>query len=518
MSKLVYLKDNLEGISKGVKLLSDSVGSTLGPSGKTVIIHRIGEDPFITKDGVTVAKEVDSDDDIERLGIMLARKASTKMDEEEGDGTTSTTVILNGLFEEFNAAKFEMKNFDMYAFHNRMHALVDTFCDELEKSSRVPTINDLRNIALTSSNNDVVIAELFLQAFNNVGKEGYINFVDSTNGKSYLDIINGFVLEMGYADRKYANNPFTNFFEAKEASVLLYDAEFTDRKQMINFLHNEKKTGLPILIIAKNYSTDVVEVVDFNNSNALNPRVCLVKNIYRNDEYDGLMSDIEHYTEAERTKEYSDFDTVLGYVNDLVVKQGYMIFGEASESVKQPLEDYLELLALSAKEESSAFLKEQILKRVSRIKNGVTTLYIGGDSEIEIKERRHRVEDAFKACKSAIKNKVVVGGGNTLMAITKLLVLNSPTEMIFSRAILKPYLLILKNSMHLEAEINKISFEINFKICYNARERKYEHTEETSVLDPLNVVVNSIKNAVSIFLTVISTECVIIEKEKIDEY
>lgn len=97
MSKLVYLKDNLEGISRGVKLLSDSVGSTLGPSGKTVIIHRIGEDPFITKDGVTVAKEVDSDNDIERLGIMLARKASTKMDEEEGDGTTSTTVILNGL-------------------------------------------------------------------------------------------------------------------------------------------------------------------------------------------------------------------------------------------------------------------------------------------------------------------------------------------------------------------------------------------------------------------------------------
>lgn len=518
MSKRVYLKDNLKGISSGVKLLCDGVGSTLGPSGKTVIIHRIGEDPFTTKDGVTVAKEIDSDDDIERLGIMLARKASTKMDEEEGDGTTSATVTLNGLFEEFNSQKIDMKNFDMYAFQKRIHELVELFSRELEKNSRIPTISDLRSIALTSSNNDIVIAELFLKAFNNVGKDGYINFVDSTNGRSYLDIINGFVLEMGYADRKYANNAITNFFEVERACVFLYDAEFTDRKQMISFLYNEKKAGLPILIIAKNYSSDVVEVVDFNNSQLANPRVCLVKNIYRNDEYQGLLSDIEHYTGAERTKEYSEFDTVIGYVNDLIVKQGYMIFGDVDESIKFPLSEYLDVLTLSAKEESSNFLSEQILKRVSRIKNGVTTLYIGGDSEIEIKERKHRVEDAFKACKSAIKNKIVVGGGNTLVAIVKLLLLTSETEILFAKAVLKPYELILRNSMHLEKDIDEISSQISFDKCYNARTRKFESTEETSVLDPLNVVVNSIKNAVSIFLTVISTECVIIEKEKKDEY
>lgn len=515
MSKKVYLSDNYGSISSGVEILARGVGSTLGPSGKTVIIHRQGEDPFITKDGVTVANEIDSDDDLERLGILLARKASSKMDEDDGDGTTSATVMLHGFFKGFLGYREVVGDgFSMFTFQNRIHELVEYVEGELDKISVYPDLGRLYKIALTSSNNDVLIADLLTQAFKKVGHDGYINLVDSVTGHSYLDSIDGFVLEMGYADRKYSNDLVSGFFKADIAGVLLYDGEMKSRSEVLKFMAHESRKGRPILVIAKDYSREVMELVSFSNSQPMNPKICLVKNIYRNDEYDGLLSDIEHYTGAVRTSEYDEFDTEVGEVNNLVVKQGYMIFGKASDYLQKDLDDYLELLTLSAKEESSVFLKDQILKRVSRIKNGVTTLYIGGNSEIEIKERRHRVEDAFKACKSAIRNHVVIGGGNSIVSIAKKYVDHTDESRLFFDAILSPFFLILENSMHTIEESYAIYNKIGDGKYYDAKTRQYTNYDDCYVMDPVSVVVNGIKNAVSIFLTVISTECIIIEKNR----
>lgn len=465
MSKAVYLKDSFDFIADGVELLAKGVGSTLGPSGKTVIIHRIGEDPFITKDGVTAANEFDSDHPLIRLGIMLARKVSSKMDTDDGDGTTSTTVVLNALIQNYREHIGAETLPEMYEFQQQIHFLANFLYTELDKRAKVPTIDDLKRIALTSTNHDEILAELFHKAYAKVGFDGYINLANSNNGESKVDIIDGFVLEMGYADRKYANNPVTNFFEAKTARILLYDAEFTDRKQMVDFLSQYLPKGVPVVVIAKNFSSEVVELVDYNNSTAKGTVVCLVKNIYRNDEYDGLVSDIEHYTGAVRTKSFEKFETELGICHDLVIKQGYTIMGKCDETLESSLEDYLHLLTLSAEEEASLFLKEQILKRVSRIKNGVTTVYIGGDSEIEIKERRHRADDAFKACNSAIRNKVIVGGGNTIVNIAKEFkkITETTVSELFFDSVLAPFFLILENSLHSANEQNMIYYQISEK-------------------------------------------------------
>lgn len=509
MSKQIYLSDSKEKLVEGVNLLADAVKSTLGPSGKTVIIANGQDEPFTTKDGVTVAMEMEHIDPIINAAIQLVKKVASKMDMDSGDGTTTATVLCRELIVLGMKAR-ENDFFDDHEFKNMMHKELEYIISKiLENAVEIP-LEEIHKVAFTSANQDEEIASLFQQAFNNAGADGYINIMESPRGKSYVDIINGFVLELGYADRKFANN-INGFFQAEKCKVVLYDNEFTDKNEILKLIdRSSRKNPLPIVIFAKDFSTDVNRIVDFNNSDRIGDKICLIKNYHRNDEYTALMNDLAHYTGAEIIQHFDEFDSEFGEACNVIVKPGYTILGAVEGTRLELLNDYLALLEMAAKEEKSPAYATQYRKRIDKMKNGITTYYVGGSSDVEIKEKRHRVEDAYKACKAALKDKVIVGGGQSLVLLSKRDQDIEYYESIFYESIKKPFQEILKNSLHSERDIEHIANEIIFERGYNAKTREFENLYESGIVDPTSVVINGLKNAVSIALTILSTECVIV--------
>lgn len=514
MSKKIYLKEtSRQKLLEGIDLFADAVKSTLGPSGKTVIISNGVSDPFSTKDGVTVGMEIDHHDPVMNVGIQLVKKVTSKMDADSGDGTTTATVLCRELIVLGMELKEQLGDeFNEHLFINTIHEELEILLAKLEQVAVDIPLEEIGKVALTSANNDSLIANLFQEAFNNSGKDGHINIVQSVFEKSYVDIIKGFVIELGYVGRNFANNYITGFFEAQKCKILLYDNEFKDRKEMIKLMTNaSEKNPMPLIIIAKDFSKEVEAIVEFNNNDRIGIKTCLIKNHLRNDEYMNLMMDISNYSGAQIVQEFDEFDCEFGEVSNVVVKQGFTIFGEVEGTRKQMLDDYLFLMESAAKEEKSPAYSEQIKKRVDKMRNGVTTFYVGGNSDIEITEKKHRVDDAYKSCCAALKGKVVMGGGQSLVLLSKDYNQCNDYQLIFSKAIRKPFEEILKNCLHSEDDISTIRQTISFEEGYNAKTRKYENLFDSGIVDPLIVVVNGLKNAVSIALTISSTECLIVE-------
>jgi chaperonin GroEL len=522
MSKKIYLKDSQDKILEGINLLADAVNSTLGPSGKTVIIANAGEEPFATKDGVTVASQISHPDPVLNAGIQMVKKVSTKMDLDSGDGTTTAMVLCRELIKLGMELKSFKLDFDDHEFKKNILKEMEYVLEKVRSYSHKINLKDIYHVAFTSANNDEEIARLFQEAFNNAKESGYINIVETTTGKSYVDIIKGYVVELGYMDRVFANNPINNFFEAPKAKIVLYDNEFTSKQEIVKLIERTNRAieQLPIVIIAKDFSKDVQSVVQFNNMDRLGNKICLIKNPLRNDEYFNLMNDVSNYTGAEIIKHFDEFESEFGVGNNVVVKQGYTIFGEPSSTQNDLLENYLSLLLLAAKEEKSNFHSEGMIKRVDRMRNGVTTFYVGGNSDVEITEKKHRIEDAYRSCKAALKSNVVVGGGQVFAIITKNELQNDISrdeklndyQKTFYRTICRPFYEIMTNSLHLESNIGQISDQITLENGYNAKTRKFENLLKSGVVDPVSVIENSLKNAVSIALTVLSTECLIVEE------
>jgi chaperonin GroEL len=496
---------------EGVDLLYNAVKSTLGPSGKTVIIANAGEDPFATKDGVTVAMEMNHPDPVINVGIQMVKKVASKTDEDSGDGTTSATVVCRTLIALGMEARSK-SGFNEHLFRETINAELQYIVNAIRKNSVKIPLAEIGKVALTSANNDLEIANLFQKAFNNAKEDGYINILETMTGKSYVDIIKGYVVEMGYCDRKYANNPITGYFEADKCKVILYDNEFTDKKEIIRLIDTGSKVNpLPIIIFAKDFSKDVESIVEFNNMDRIGIKICLIKNQFRNDEYMNYMNDLSQYTGADIIQNFNEYDSEFGEANNVVVKQGYTVFGEVEGTRKELLDEYLFLLEMASKEEKSAYHSTSMLKRIDKMKNGITTFYVGGASDIEIKEKKHRVEDAYKACKAALKDNVIIGGGQSLVLLSKDIRNPDPFQTIFYSSICRPFAEILKNSFHNDDEILKIGNAISFEKGYNAKTRKFENLYESGIVDPISVSINGLTNAVSIALTVLSTECLIVE-------
>lgn len=501
---------------EGLELLTKAVGSTLGPSGKTVIIHNDGEEPFTTKDGVTVAEAINHPNPIMNAAIQLFKKVSSKMNIDSGDGTTTVTVICYELIR----LGFELENepdFDPYLFKKIIEECLERTLEEILRRSKNVEISDIMNIATISANNDPAIGKLFQEAYDQTGKDGYINIVESVNGESFTKIIQGYVIDHGYPERKYANNKLTNFFEAKEAYVLIYDNELIEKKEIMDIVKffDSKARKLPLIIFAKDFSKVTLPIIDFHNMDRSSYGICPIKIPLRNQEYIDLLSDISNYTGAEITKKFDQFSYSEGTANDVIVKQGYTIFGKPGKTRQEILDSYLNDLNLSAAAEASHHIAEEIKKRINKMTKGVTTIYIGANSDIELKEKQHRVDDAYHACRASLQSGRIIGGGQSLLLIALENDNGSHTDKyrkVFYDAISKPFFQILENSNHNEEDRKKIRDKITWEKGYNAKTRKFENLMETGVIDPVKILVDSLTNAVSIATTILNTECTIIDQ------
>jgi chaperonin GroEL len=514
MSKQVYSKDSQEKLMEGINILADAVQSTLGPSGKTVMIKNLGEPPFTTKDGVTVAEVMDSNDPVINAGMQYIKMVASKMNVDFGDGTTTVTIMCRKMIQLGMELRKNDPNFDEHLFRTVIYECLEKAKHDVLRNSVKLELKDIHKIAFTSSNNDKEIADLFQAAYDHCGADGYINILESVTGKSYLSLIEGYVLQMGYIERSYANNHLTNFFEASRAKVFLYDGEFNDKKEALEIIrHLTIGTDIiPVLIIAKDFSKDVKGVFEFNNSDRIGVKACLVKNHLRNDEYSSLLQDLSEYTGAVPFKNYDRFDSQYGIVNDLIVKQGYTVFGKPNKTQAEILQNHIDNLLKASENEASAFHSEDMRKRVSKMQKGVTTLYVGGHSEVELIERKHRVEDAHKACSAALRGNVIVGGGQIWPLLYKNRPIHNYTD-VFYNSIMEPFKMILRNSLHSDDHISKVWKNITFEKGYNAKTRNFENLMETGIIDPADIAIGSIENATSIAMTILNTECLIVETQ-----
>jgi chaperonin GroEL len=497
---------------QGFNLYADAVQSTLGPSGKSVIIHNLGEEPTITKDGVTVGECLDSDDPVINTAIQLIKKVASKMDSDSGDGTTTASVLCRMIIKLGLELKKE-PGFNEHNFKMEMEKCLEYIIDQLKKHSIKIPIEKIGMIAATSANNDNEIGNLFQHAFNNAGESGYINIVESVTGKSYVDIIKGYVLDLGYSERRFSNNLETGFFEAKEAYIVIIDNEITDKREMLKIVKAYKDIAkkLPTVIIAKDFSKDVVNIIDYNNMDIAGTRFCLIKNHLRNDEYLSILNDVSNFTGAQITKEFDEFDLPHGIGNNLIVKQGYTVFGDAVGTQKELLDDYLYVLKIAAENEKSAYHADLFKKRISKMQNGVTTFYVGADSEVALKEKKHRVEDAYNACKLALRSHVIIGGGQSLLLISISAERNLHNSVLL-KSITEPFRQILINSHHEEEAIEDIYKKTSWKLGYNAKTRNFENLFESGIIDPLEVTLNGLKNSFSLAMTILNTECLIVDE------
>lgn len=517
MSKQVYLNNSQEKLMQGINILADAVQSTLGPSGKSVIIQNVGENPLVTKDGVTVAESMNSSDPVTNVGMQYIKMVASKMNTDCGDGTTTVTVMCRKLIELGLELRKKDVNFDEHLFKTTIYECLEEAKQYVMDNSIKLELKDINKVAYTSSNNDTEIAELFQLAYDHAGADGYINILESVTGKSYVTTIDGFVLSMGYLERSYANNPITNFFESPKAKVILYDGDLNDKKEALEMIRHLNATNpMAVLIMAKDFSRDVKAVFEYNNMDRLGVKFCLVKNELRNNEYFTLLQDISYYTGAVPCKNFDKYDTQEGYVNNLVVKQGYTIFGKPDDTQFEILEGHIRNLMVAAKDEASNFHAEEMRKRASKMMNGITTLYVGGHSEVELVERKHRVEDAHKACSAALKGNVVPGGGQIWALFHKGKSFNDKFQSelyrkAFCLALYEPFKMILKNSFHTNEKISEIRNNINIQNGYNAKTRQFENLIESGIIDPTVVVISAIENATSIAMTILNTECLIVE-------
>lgn len=518
MSKKILLKDSSrKEMLEAINLLVDAVCSTLGPSGKTVIIHNAGEEPIITKDGVTVAESINLSDPVKNAAIQLVRTVASKMDMESGDGTTTVSVICRELIKLIFELQEQKQDYSAHQMNLEIQQELLLAIKFINRRKRKIKISDIQKIASTSANNDNQIGDLFLKAFTHTKGEGHINIVESRNGSSYVDIIEGFVVDMGYINSSFANNKLTKFFEAEKSYVLLYDNDLVEKDMMVKILtfFRNKALRLPLLIIAKDFSKDTISVAEFNNMDRAGQKICLIKNQLRNDEYRALMEDIEGYTGAQICKKFDEFSYEPGIVENLVVKQGYTIFNGVSPTQKEIFENYISDLGIAARQETSSARQKFINDRITKMKKGITTIYIGADSDIELREKMDRVKDAYNACRGAYESGIIIGGGQSLVLFAKEQMEKrelTDYQTIFYNAIQKPFEQILINSNHNESEIEVRKKNLKMDFGYNAKIRKSENLYKSGIVDPAKIVANGIIFAVSIAMTVASTECLIVEQ------
>lgn len=518
MSKQIYLNnEGKAGLLEGINRLADAVASTLGPSGKTVIIKNGNEDEIITKDGVTVAKSVDAEDPLENCGIQMVKKTATKMDTDNGDGTTSATILCREMIRR----GMDQQNTkpDMISYVKGMNHYAKGLFDFIEKNTVKIKENDstaLKQVATISSNNDSELGALIAEATIRSGAYGHVNIREGKRDHDYIDVLDGFLFDLGIADNAFANNQETGFFESAKCAFILKTEKFTDAKEWYRITNDVQKYLLDnpdVILIAQDYSTEIINLAKYWNRQS-SKKICLVRNGLKENEFNSIYEDIAAFTGATIVTDY-DSHNVMGRANNIVCKPGITIIGDTNVN----FDEHVSFLKKKTDNETLEFNKTFLKRRISRFENGVVTFFIALNSDIEVKEKKDRVVDAYSACKAAIEEGIVIGGGHLLYkyAAKKEYETGSDSYSLginnMHYSIKSIFNQIIQNCG--EENINKQwiqdskkpgNFGIDFK------KMKYVNLLKSGIIDPKKIVVNAVKNALSVASTILNTECVIIEK------
>src|SRR5687768_1974154 len=512
---------------RGVNVLANAVKATLGPKGRNVVLEKSYGAPTITKDGVSVAKEIELADKFENMGAQMVKEVASKTSDNAGDGTTTATVLAQALIREgMKAVAAGMNPMDLKrGIDKAVHSAVD----ELKKISKPSSTNkEIAQVGTISANSDANIGDLIAQAMDKVGKEGVITVEDGSGLENELDVVEGMQFDRGYLSPYFINNQQSMQAELDDPFILLHDKKISNVRELLPVLEGVAKAGKPLLIVAEEVEGEALATLVVNTIRGI-VKVCAVKAPGFGDRRKAMLEDMAVLTGGTVISEEVGLQLEKATIKDLgrakkiqVSKENTTIIDGAGEHTG--IEARIKQIKAQIEETSSDYDREKLQERVAKLAGGVAVIKVGAATEVEMKEKKARVEDALHATRAAVEEGIVPGGGVALIrakaAIAGLKGINEDQNhgiAIALRAMEAPLREIVTNAGEEPSVILNKVIEGKGAYGYNAATGEYVDMIEAGILDPTKVTRTALQNAASIAGLMITTEAMVGELPKKDE-
>jgi len=512
---------------RGVNVLANAVKATLGPKGRNVVLEKSYGAPTITKDGVSVAKEIELSDKFENMGAQMVKEVASKTSDNAGDGTTTATVLAQALIREgMKAVAAGMNPMDLKrGIDKAVHEAVV----ELKKISKPSSTNkEIAQVGTISANSDANIGDLIAQAMDKVGKEGVITVEDGSGLENELDVVEGMQFDRGYLSPYFINNQQSMQAELDDPFILLHDKKISNVRELLPVLEGVAKAGKPLLIVAEEVEGEALATLVVNTIRGI-VKVCAVKAPGFGDRRKAMLEDMAVLTGGTVISEEVGLQLEKATIKDLgrakkiqVSKENTTIIDGAGEH--SGIEARIKQIKAQIEETSSDYDREKLQERVAKLAGGVAVIKVGAATEVEMKEKKARVEDALHATRAAVEEGIVPGGGVALIrakaAIAGLKGINEDQNhgiAIALRAMEAPLREIVTNAGEEPSVILNKVIEGKGAYGYNAATGEYVDMIEAGILDPTKVTRTALQNAASIAGLMITTEAMVAEQPKKDE-
>ena len=523
--EILFNIDARDQLKKGIDTLANAVKVTLGPKGRNVIIEKKFGAPHITKDGVTVAKEVELADAYQNTGAQLVKEVASKTGDDAGDGTTTATVLAQAIVAEglknvtAGASPMDIKR----GIDKAVAKVVDSIKGQAEKVG--DNYDKIEQVASVSANNDPVIGKLIADAMRKVSKDGVITIEEAKGTDTTIGVVEGMQFDRGYLSAYFVTNTEKMECEMEKPYILIYDKKISNLKDFLPILEPAVQSGRPLLVIAEDVDSEALTTLVVNRLRS-QLKICAVKAPGFGDRRKAMLEDIAVLTggivisEEKGLKLEQATLEMLGTCDKVTVsKDNTTIVNGAG--AKENIQERINQIKAEIKNTTSDYDKEKLQERLAKLSGGVAVLYVGAASEVEMKEKKDRVDDALCATRAAIEEGIVPGGGVAYIRASEALEgLKGDNEdettgiEIIKRAIEEPLRQIVANAGKEGAVVVQKVREGKGDFGYNARTDVYENLHAAGVVDPAKVTRVALENAASIAGMFLTTECVIVEKKE----
>ena len=526
--QLTFDSEAREKIRTGVDKLVRAVASTMGPKGRTALLDKGWGSPNVTKDGVTVAEEIDLKDKYENCGAQMVRAVASKTSDVSGDGTTTATVLAGAIFTE--GLKQEVAGHSPAAINRGINFAVSEVVKLLQKQSKkVSGKQDIQFVAAVAANNDKRVGKIIAEAQEKVGKDGVTTVDESKTAETEVKVVEGMQFDRGYLSPQFVTDQANMKTEFSNAYVLIHEDKITSVQKLVPILEKVSKSGKPLVIIAESVEGEALATLVVNKLRGILP-CCAVKAPGYGDRRKAMLSDIAILTGAKAIMkdigvELNDIDIKdLGRAKKITIDGDNTTIIEGAGTSKD-IQARIAQIRSEIENTTSDYDGEKLQERLARLAGGIAEIRVGAATETEMKELKARVEDALHATKAAVDGGILPGGGAALLRVSeKIATLKAPKAEeqvgvdILRAAITKPIKQIAENAGKADAVVaSKVLAGKSASFGYDALGDRYGDMYEFGIVDPANVTITALQNAASVATMLLSTDCIITDLVKDDE-
>ncbi len=521
--EIKYSQKARESILRGVDTLADAVKVTLGPKGRNVVLEKTFGSPNITKDGVTVAKEIELEDKFENMGAQMVKEVASKTSDVAGDGTTTATVLAQCIYRE--GSKLVAAGVNPMAVKRGIEKAVETAVEELKKISK-PTKDqeEIAQVGTISANNDLTIGNIIAEAMNKVGKEGVITVEEAKGMETTLEIVEGMQFDRGYLSPYFVTDPEKMLVTLSEPYILLHEKKISNMKDLIPILEQIAKMGKPLLIIAEDVEGEALATLVVNKLRGT-LKCAAVKAPGFGDRRKAMLEDIAILTGGRVISEDLGLKLENVTINDLGTAKTINIDKDNTTIVdgggsRKDLEGRVKQIRAQIEETTSDYDREKLQERLAKLIGGVAVINVGAATETEMKEKKARVEDALNATRAAVEEGIVPGGGvallRTIRALSKLELEGEEQNgvKLVMRALEEPVRQIANNAGAEGSVVVEKVRDAKGGMGFNADTGQFEDLMKAGIIDPTKVTRFALQNAASVAALLLTTEAMVAEKPK----